>query len=56
MTEAPLIHDTPFPLPVRIVLCAVGVFIFVIAPYELWRGVWPLNGLTPFSRKSSGVE
>jgi len=48
ITEAPLIHDTPFPLPVRIVLCGVGAFFFGIAPYELWRGVWPLNGFTPF--------
>jgi hypothetical protein len=47
-SQAPLIHDTPFPLPVRIVLCVVGAFFFVIAPYELWRGVWPPSLLTPF--------
>ncbi len=38
-----LVHDIPVPVALRVVLCAVGAFFAFIAPYELWRGVWPLN-------------
>jgi hypothetical protein len=31
----------------RIVLSLLGLFP-LIAPYELWRGLWPLNAFTPF--------
>jgi hypothetical protein len=48
MQTGPLIHDLPFPLPLRVALCAVGAFLVFICPYELWRGVWPLNFTTPF--------
>lgn len=43
-----LLHDVPFPMALRIVLCAVGVVIAVLVTYELGRGVWPLNLTSPF--------
>jgi hypothetical protein len=48
MTTAPLVHDIPNLLPQRIILTVFGLFPLIICPYELWRGVWPLNGLSPF--------
>ena len=38
-----LLHDVPFPYALRIILCCAGLFLAFIGPYELWRGVWPLN-------------
>jgi hypothetical protein len=32
----------------RIIFGVAGLFVLFIAPYELWRGVWPLNIFTPF--------
>jgi hypothetical protein len=42
------LYDVSFPTALRVVLCAVGVFVGVIVTYELWRGVWPLNVTSPF--------
>ena len=47
MDDAPLTHDVPFPMPMRVVLCAVGAFLLYIVPHDLWREVWPWNGLSP---------
>lgn len=38
----------PFPGFVRLILVAGGAFALVMAPYELWRGVWPMNVTSPF--------
>jgi hypothetical protein len=43
-----LLHDVPFPMALRIALCAVGVVIAVLVTYELGRGVWPLNLTSAF--------
>jgi hypothetical protein len=32
----------------RIIFGGAGLFALIIAPYELWRGVWPLNVTSPF--------
>lgn len=34
-------------MPLRVVLSAVGAFLVYIVPHDLWRGVWPWNGLSP---------
>jgi hypothetical protein len=41
-------HDVPNPLFQRVLLSGAGLFALVVSPYELWRGVWPLNLTTPF--------
>ena len=33
-----LLHDVPFPMVLRIALCAVGVVIAVLVTYELAAG------------------
>ena len=38
----------PYPLIARVIATCAGAFALFIAPYELWRGVWPLNLTTPF--------
>lgn len=38
----------PHPWLVRALLSVAGAFVLLITPYELWRGVWPLNVTTPF--------
>jgi hypothetical protein len=38
----------PHPAIARIILSVAGAFALVITPYELWRGVWPLNITSPF--------
>lgn len=38
----------PHPAFVRLLLTLAGAFALIMAPYELWRGVWPLNFATPF--------
>jgi hypothetical protein len=43
-----LVHDVPFPLFLRGVILAMGLFAIVVPTWELGRGVWPLNGTTPF--------
>jgi hypothetical protein len=43
-----LVHDIYFPMALRVILGSIGAFFFCIAPYELWRGVWPLNVASPF--------
>ena len=43
-----LVHDIYFPMALRVILGSIGAFFFCIAPYELWRGVWPLNVMSPF--------
>jgi hypothetical protein len=48
MITAPLHHDIPNPPFQRALLGAAGLFAIIIAPVELWRGVWPLNLTTPF--------
>ena len=32
----------------RVIFTVFGLFALIICPYELWRGVWPLNSTTPF--------
>lgn len=32
----------------RIIFTCAGLFALIMAPYELWRGVWPLNITSPF--------
>lgn len=39
---------TLFPLPVRALIGSAGVFCIAITIKELWRGIWPVNALTPF--------
>lgn len=41
-------HVVPMPLPIRVILTIAGIFVIVIATWELWRGVWPLNITSPF--------
>jgi hypothetical protein len=38
----------PHPPFVRVMLTLAGLFALFIAPYELLRGVWPLNIASPF--------
>lgn len=38
----------PHPGFVRIIMTLAGAFVLCIAPYGLWRGVWPPNILSPF--------
>ena len=38
----------PYSAIARLIITAAGAFAFFMAPYELWRGVWPLNITTPF--------
>ena len=38
----------PHPTVARVIMTVGGVFALIIAPYELWRGVWPVSMLTPF--------
>jgi hypothetical protein len=38
----------PHPAFTRVILTLAGLFALFIAPYELWRGVWPPNLLSPF--------
>lgn len=38
----------PHPAFARVILTLAGLFAMFIAPYELWRGVWPPNLLSPF--------
>jgi hypothetical protein len=38
----------PHPWPVRAALTLAGGFVLLIAPWELWRGFWPLNLTSPF--------
>jgi hypothetical protein len=38
----------PHPLFARVIMTVAGAFALVITPYELWRGVWPLNATSPF--------
>ena len=47
-TPAVLEHDVPFPLFLRIMLGGMGLFLLIVPPMELWRGIWPLNLTTPF--------
>jgi hypothetical protein len=44
----PIILEDRIPVPVRVVLAAVGMFFLVVPAMDLWRGVWPLNVTTPF--------
>jgi hypothetical protein len=38
----------PHPPSARVILTLAGLAALVIAPYELLRGVWPLNVTSPF--------
>jgi hypothetical protein len=38
----------PHPAIARVILTVAGAFILLVTPYELWRGLWPLNVTTPF--------
>lgn len=48
MSEPVFVHEIPFPLFQRALFLAFGLVPTLLAPYELWRGIWPLNALTPF--------
>lgn len=41
-------YTLPHPTFARIIMTAGGLFAVIMAPYELWRGVWPLNITSPF--------
>ncbi len=38
----------PHPVAARAIWTLAGLFALIIAPYELLRGVWPLNLMSPF--------
>lgn len=38
----------PHPAFKRVILTLAGLFALIIAPYELWRGVWPPSVLSLF--------
>ena len=38
----------PVPVAARWIFAAIGLIALVITPWEMWRGVWPLNALSPF--------
>lgn len=38
----------PYPVLARVVMALAGAFVVVVTPMGLWRGVWPLNAMTPF--------
>ncbi len=40
-------HNIPNMPVQRIMLTLIGAFVFFIVPYDLGRGIWPLNLLTP---------
>lgn len=48
MSEPAFVHEVPFPLFQRIIFFAFGLVPTIMAPYELWRGVWPPNMFSPF--------
>ncbi|MGB8816634.1 MAG: hypothetical protein WCC66_01800 [Rhizobiaceae bacterium] len=48
MSGTVLHYDLPNPGFQRAIFTIAGLFALVICPYELWRGVWPLNITTPF--------
>lgn len=39
---------TLFPMPVRALIGGAGAFCIAVTIKELWRGIWPVNALTPF--------
>ena len=41
-------HAVPVPTAMRMFLVVVGLFVIVIATWELHRGVWPFNFASPF--------
>ena len=47
MTAAPLMHDIPNAPVQRVMLTLMGSFVAFMVPFDLWRGVWPFNILTP---------
>lgn len=48
MNEPVFVHEVPFPLFQRGIFLVFGLVPVILAPYELWRGIWPPNILTPF--------
>jgi hypothetical protein len=48
MSGTMLHYDLPNSKFQRAIFTAAGLFALVMAAYELWRGVWPLNVTTPF--------
>lgn len=48
MYEPVFVHEVPFPLFQRGMFLVLGLMPIILAPYELWRGIWPLTLLTPF--------
>lgn len=41
-------HRVPVPLILRIFLVAAGLFVIIVATWELHRGVWPFSFASPF--------
>lgn len=48
MDAEELTHEVPFPLFLRGMFLAIGIFAIVLPAWELWRGVWPPNIFSPF--------
>lgn len=46
-SDGTLHHLVPVPLLQRLLFPAAGLFVMLIAPLQLWRGLWPLNLLSP---------
>jgi hypothetical protein len=40
-------HRIPVPFVLRLFLVASGLFVIIVATWELHRGVWPLNSTSP---------
>ena len=47
MIKTSLVHDIPNTFVQRVVFTLMGAFVFFIVPYDLGRGIWPFNLLTP---------
>lgn len=48
MSGSELHYDLPNTNFQRAIFTVAGLFALIICPYELWRGVWPLNFTSPF--------
>ena len=46
--ENTLRYELPHPIVLRAILVIFGLIPLTLAPYELWRGVFPFNITTPF--------
>ena len=44
----PMRLETPVPAVLRGLFVGIGLFLFGLSTWELWRGVWPIIGFSPF--------